>query len=235
MPGYLARTLDVTGHQVGHAAAWFSVRQAVVALVFVAVFIGFLAGPILAEALFDFFSKGVERAAPGAFFLGLGVLLTGLASGVRALDIAGGCLIGAVVLAVIVDNYLPFDACRCAVAGSVPTPTRALEWVDQRPRLLASAGPAGRWHSRAGRRRSARRRRRCLAARPRPPTICMAWVRSGVTRTGRPHVLPPLPEDDSHPMSPLEHPEISRTPPLPPGHHDGRPGRPVTCSLTPPQ
>jgi hypothetical protein len=107
VPGYLARTLDVTGHQVRHAAAWFSVRQAVVALVFVAVFIGFLAGPILAEALFDYFSKGVERAAPGAFFLGLGVLLIGLASGVGVLDIVGGCLIGLVVLAVIVDNYLP--------------------------------------------------------------------------------------------------------------------------------
>ncbi|HEX4659525.1 MAG TPA: hypothetical protein VH307_19240 [Streptosporangiaceae bacterium] len=107
MPGYLARTLDVTGLQVRHAAAWFSVRQAVVALVFVAVFIAFLAGPILAEALFDFFSKGVERAAPGGFFLGLGVLLIGLASGIEILDIAGGCLIGLIVLAVIVDNYLP--------------------------------------------------------------------------------------------------------------------------------
>jgi hypothetical protein len=133
VPGYLARTLDITGHQVRHAAAWFSVRQAVVALIFVAVFIGFLAGPILAEALFEFFSKGVERAAPGGFFLGLGVLLTGLASGVGVLEIAGGCLIGVVVLAVIVDNYLP------SMPAGAPWPRLfaprhgALERVDQHP------------------------------------------------------------------------------------------------------
>jgi len=126
VPGYLARTLDVTGHQVRHAAAWFSVRQAVVALVFVAVFIAFLAGPILAEALFDYFSKGVERAAPGAFFLGLGVLLIGLASGVGVLDIAGGCLIGLVVLAVIVDNYLPWTPAGAPWhTGALMPPLRA--------------------------------------------------------------------------------------------------------------
>jgi MFS family permease len=77
-----------------------------VGLIFIAVFIALLAGPILAEALFDLFGKAVEKTAKGGFLLGLGILLIGLLSGTRVLEIAGGALLGVVVLAVIADNYL---------------------------------------------------------------------------------------------------------------------------------
>lgn len=105
MTGYLAGTLSVTGY-LGRHAAWFSVRQVVVALIFIAVFVALLAGPLLLEVIGNLFSKGVHKATPGGFALGLVVLLIGLASGVKVLEIAGGCVLGAVVLGVIIDNYL---------------------------------------------------------------------------------------------------------------------------------
>ena len=79
------------------------------ALIVSVVFAALLAAPILGEKLFGLFSKGVERSAKGGFLLGLGVLLVGFVSGTRVLEIAGGAVAGAVVLAVIVDNYLVPD------------------------------------------------------------------------------------------------------------------------------
>jgi hypothetical protein len=78
-----------------------------VALLFIALMIVLLAAPVVGEAVGAVISRGVERAAPGTFFLGLGILLTGLAFGFRILDIAGACLIGSVVLAFIMKHYLP--------------------------------------------------------------------------------------------------------------------------------
>lgn len=105
MTGYLAGTLSVTGY-LGRHAAWFSVRQVVVALIFIAVLLALLVGPLLLEPLGNLFSKGVKKAAPGGFVLGLVVLLIGLASGVRFITIAGAAVAGAVVLGFIIDNYL---------------------------------------------------------------------------------------------------------------------------------
>lgn len=105
MTGYLAGTLSVTGY-LGRHAAWFSVRQVVVALIFIAVLLVLLVGPLLLEPLGNLFSKGVKKAAPGGFVLGLVVLLIGLASGVRFITIAGAAVAGAVVLGFIIDNYL---------------------------------------------------------------------------------------------------------------------------------
>jgi hypothetical protein len=102
----LAGTLSNRGQFGGHAASWFSAHQVIVGLIFIAVFVLLLAGPLLLEPLNDLFSKGVEKAAPGGFVLGLAVLLIGIFSGVKVLEIAGGSLVGAVVLGVIVDNYL---------------------------------------------------------------------------------------------------------------------------------
>lgn len=75
-------------------------------LIFIAVFIALLAGPILLEFLFDLFSKTVEKTAKGGFLLGLGILLIGVLSRTRVLEIAGAVVVGAVLLAVIADNYL---------------------------------------------------------------------------------------------------------------------------------
>ena len=55
----------------------------------------------------DFFSSAAEKAAPTAFFLGLGLLFAGLIFRARVLDIAGACLIGLVLIGVVLDNYLP--------------------------------------------------------------------------------------------------------------------------------
>jgi hypothetical protein len=115
LTGYLAGTLSVPGYlsgYLGRHAAWFSVRQVVVALIVIAVFVAFLVGPLLLEGLGNLFSKGVKKAAPGGFVLGLVVLLIGLASGVRFIIIAGAAVVGAVVLGVIIDNYLTPVACR---------------------------------------------------------------------------------------------------------------------------
>jgi len=105
LTGYLAGTLSVTGY-LGRHAAWFSVRQVVVALILIAVLVALLVGPLLLEPLGDLFSKGVKKSAPGGFVLGLAVLLIGLASGVRFITIAGAAVLGAIVLGFIIDNYL---------------------------------------------------------------------------------------------------------------------------------
>jgi hypothetical protein len=106
LPGYLAGTISIPSHQSRHAAAWFSGRQLVVALIFIAAVIVLLAGPVIAGALMDFFSSAAEKAAPTAFFLGLGLLFAGLIFRARVLDIAGACLIGLVLIGVVLDNYL---------------------------------------------------------------------------------------------------------------------------------
>jgi hypothetical protein len=106
LPGYIAGTISIPSHQSRHAAAWFSGRQLVVALIFIAAVIVLLAGPVIAGALMDFFSSAAEKAAPTAFFLGLGLLFAGLIFRARVLDIAGACLIGLVLIGVVLDNYL---------------------------------------------------------------------------------------------------------------------------------
>ena len=95
------------------------------ALIVSAVFAALLAAPLLGEALFGVFSKSVERGAKGGVLLGLAVLLIGLASGARVLEIAGGALLGAILLAVIVDNYLAPDV-RAAGSGARSEPRSSL-------------------------------------------------------------------------------------------------------------
>jgi hypothetical protein len=118
MTGILVGTLSTPGHQAGHTATSLTLREVIIGLIVIAVFAVLLYGPILAGALFDLFSKGVDRAAPGAFFTGLGVLFVGIISGVRDIEIAGAALIGAVVLGYIVENYLTWIRCNHARLGS---------------------------------------------------------------------------------------------------------------------
>jgi hypothetical protein len=132
LTGYLAGTLSVPGYlssYLGRHAAWFSARQVVVALIFIAVFVALVAGPLLLEPVGNFLSKGVKKAAPGGFVLGLVVLLIGLASGVRFIIIAGAAVLGAIVLGVIIDNYLTPVACR----GEGPAHPRHV--TGQTPRI----------------------------------------------------------------------------------------------------
>jgi hypothetical protein len=131
LTGYLAGALSVSGY-LGRHAAWFSVRQVVVALIFIAVLVALVAGPLLIDVIGNFFSNGVKKAAPGGFVLGLVVLLIGLASGVRFIIIAGAALVGAVVLGVIIDNYLTPVACR---GESRRGPAHARQVTGQTPRI----------------------------------------------------------------------------------------------------
>jgi hypothetical protein len=131
MSGRLARHYWLS---LQHAAAWFSVRQVVVALIFVGAFIVLLAGPVVGEAILNVLSHGMEKAAPGGFLLGLGILLVGLLSGVQVILIAGGCLTGAVVLGVILNNYLsPPGRTSARSSAPVSRPGRPLpsEECDQ--------------------------------------------------------------------------------------------------------
>jgi hypothetical protein len=73
--------------------------------VLVAILLGLLWIPVLGDRLSGFLSRTAPRAAPRMFFLGLGLLAAGLVVRIRVLDIIGACLIGALVLGVILDNY----------------------------------------------------------------------------------------------------------------------------------
>lgn len=106
MPGHLAGTISILGQHARYVVLpSFSGRQVVVVLIFLAVVICLLIGPVLGENLFDIASTKGAKAAPATFFLGLGVLLLGLFLGVPILDGVGACLIGAVLLGVILVNY----------------------------------------------------------------------------------------------------------------------------------
>ena len=80
-------------------------RLIVGALVGIAVVIGVLWVPVLSDRFTAFLSRTGPKAAPRVLLAGGGVLVLGLVTGVRLLDIVGGCLIGVVLLAVFFDNY----------------------------------------------------------------------------------------------------------------------------------
>jgi hypothetical protein len=77
---------------------------------YVLLFIGFviflLVLPVIWGVVSEAASSAAEKAAPGTFFLGLGVLFVGLVTGIDILLIVGASLAGLVIVGVIVDNYL---------------------------------------------------------------------------------------------------------------------------------
>ena len=98
-------TAIASGHWRTAAAALPSGRQVIVALACVAVVVVMLWIPVLGDRLTAYLSRVGPKAAPRMFLLGLGALLAGLAFRFGALELVGGCLIGLVLLAVILDNY----------------------------------------------------------------------------------------------------------------------------------
>jgi hypothetical protein len=106
LPGQLAGPRAAAASQAQHAAPWFSLRAFVIILIVVAVIIILLAGPVVAGALYEALSRGAERAMPGTFFAGLGVLFVGIIVGVAIITFIGLGLIAAVILGWIIDNYL---------------------------------------------------------------------------------------------------------------------------------
>ncbi|HTW03886.1 MAG TPA: hypothetical protein VMF87_26550 [Streptosporangiaceae bacterium] len=106
MPGQLAGPLSIAASQARHSAPWFSLRAFVIILIVIAVLVILLAGPVAAGALYEALSRGAERAMPGMFFTGLGVLFIGIIVGVAIITFIGLGLIAAVILGWIIDNYL---------------------------------------------------------------------------------------------------------------------------------
>ena len=154
MPGFPAGTIsstflagtisDTSGQHSRHIA--IPGRLVVYALLFIVFVIILLALPVIWQAVSEAFSSAAEKAAPGTFFLGLGVLFIGLVAGVELLDIVGASLVGLVILGVIVDNYLAAVRHAASVrpaACDVPL----VMGVAARART-GSAGPAPGWHAR---------------------------------------------------------------------------------------
>jgi len=113
MPGFLVGTTstslagtisNVSGQHARHIAV--PGRLVFYVAAFIIFVIVLLAIPVIWGAVAEACSSAAEKAAPGTFFLGLGVLFTGLVAGVEILDIVGASLVGLVVIGVIVDNYL---------------------------------------------------------------------------------------------------------------------------------
>ena len=114
MPGFLAGTISSTfpAGTISDASARQSRHIAIPGRLwlYVLLFIGFvillLLLPVIWGVVSEAASSAAEKAAPGTFFLGLGVLFVGLVAGIEILDIVGASLAGLVVIGVIVDNYL---------------------------------------------------------------------------------------------------------------------------------
>jgi hypothetical protein len=98
--------MELLGHRAQYVvAASFSRILVVAILICVALFIALLAYCVLGEALLGFYSTAKAKTAQITFVVGLGVLLIGIVAGVRILDIVGACLVGAVLLGTILENY----------------------------------------------------------------------------------------------------------------------------------
>jgi hypothetical protein len=109
LPEYLAGTPRLNSGQSRHLAAWFHGHEVLVVLIILGIMAAFLillAIPVLYDVFFNAFSSGMDRAARGTFVLGFGILIVGLASGIRIIDIIGGGVMAAVVVGIIVENYL---------------------------------------------------------------------------------------------------------------------------------
>jgi hypothetical protein len=98
--------LGVTGQQPGHVNFSITGREIVLGFIVIVAVVILLAVPVLWGALSDMACAGIDRATTGMFVLGVGILLVGLISGLRVLDIAGGGVLGVWLLSVIVANYL---------------------------------------------------------------------------------------------------------------------------------
>jgi hypothetical protein len=106
LPRYIAGASSITGHLSRHPAFRLTGREIIVVLIVVVACVLILVMPVFWGAGYDTFSRQMDRAAKPVFLVGFGVLVVGLVSGVRILDIAGGAVMGAVVLGKIAEHYL---------------------------------------------------------------------------------------------------------------------------------
>ncbi len=129
MPGFLAGAIsrsfpagalsDASAQQSRHIA--IPARLWLYVLLFIGFVIFLLVLPVIWGIVSEAASSAAEKAAPGTFFLGLGVLFVGLVTGIEILLIVGASLAGLVIVGVIVDNYL--GPVRARVDSTTPGPT----------------------------------------------------------------------------------------------------------------
>jgi hypothetical protein len=173
MPGFLD-TISSTfpAGAISDATAQHSRHIAIPARLwlYVLLFIGFviflLVLPVIWGIVSEAASSAAEKAAPGTFFLGLGVLFVGLVTGIDILLIVGASLAGLVIVGVIVDNYLGSSAVGpphpmmimnpvspCTIIGWVVTPLTPACRTRPGSTTTGSAArtislPTGRWPKR---------------------------------------------------------------------------------------
>lgn len=61
--------------------------------------------PVLWDKLTAFLSMNASKWVPRTFVVGLALLVTGLMADIHVLAIAGGCTIGGLAAALLLDNY----------------------------------------------------------------------------------------------------------------------------------
>lgn len=61
--------------------------------------------PVLGDRFTAFLSRTGPKAAPKIILIGGGLIAGGMMTGVRLLEVIGGCLIGALALAWLYDQY----------------------------------------------------------------------------------------------------------------------------------
>jgi hypothetical protein len=108
LPGYLTSSPRITGLGSRHVATHITGREIVIALIIIVFAAGLVVVPVLWGAAFDSFSSGMSKAAWPSFLTGFGILIVGLATGVRIIVIAGIAFMVAVVVGVIAEKYLIF-------------------------------------------------------------------------------------------------------------------------------
>ena len=80
-------------------------RLIVVILLGLGAVLFFLIGPVIGQSLMGAFTARAAKIAPRAFLVGLGVLVTGLVTGIGVIAVAGGALMGAVLLGALLEHY----------------------------------------------------------------------------------------------------------------------------------
>lgn len=109
MPGYLAGALGLTSRHSLNITAWLSHHVLLAVLVAIGIIVAFLlmlAIPVMSTASYYRFSSSFRRSALPTFLVGFGVLIVGLASSVRIIELAGGGIMATVVIGLIIDQYL---------------------------------------------------------------------------------------------------------------------------------
>jgi hypothetical protein len=80
-------------------------RLLIVVLICGAVFFVLLTGPVVGDVLLEWASREGAKIGPKVLAVGLSTLIIGLAIGLPILELVGGCVLGALVLGFILDNY----------------------------------------------------------------------------------------------------------------------------------